>query len=421
MAVFVPFMGFRYNVENSELKNYVCPPYDIISPAERAELIKLSPDNIVSVELPEGGDNRYQDAASHLAKMLASNRLKADHDDSFYIYQMRFDHEGKETTLEGIVGRLRLEPLDGGVVLPHENTLSKAKDDRLNLMKATAANISSVYSLFSDADRSVRSMIDEALKKSPAASVFSDGVTHSIYPISGTKAKQISEAFRDKSLFIADGHHRYETGLNYKAYREELGEIVDDSHPANYIMMTCVPIEHPGLVVFPTHRVINKRDGFDGKALLKKCEGEFAVTGLSKEESKKALQTCYENNETAFLFYDGAFSLLTRNPGTDFSSYMPGRSDAYRNLDVSVLHSVILAEHLGIDQQDMASGKSLLYTRDFDEAVALVDEGKASCAFLINPTRVSEIAAVALDGERMPQKSTYFYPKLITGLVINKM
>lgn len=420
MAVFVPFKGVRYNLRNTDLSKNVCPPFDVINSRQREELIGASPDNIVSVELPAGDSNRYSAAADKLDRMMSSGLLSADADDSFYIIRTEFSLDGAPMTVESITGRLKLEPF-GGMVLPHEYTRSADKQDRLELMKATAANISPVYTLVDDSSDFLGSVIRQAAESEPAAAASFDGMVHSVYTVSGQTAAEISGFFADKPLIIADGHHRYETALAYKSYRESLGEVIDENHPAGYIMTSCAAARQPGLIVMPTHRVVTWRDGFSSQALLEQCGSEFEVIPVERDSAALRLADCYNSADAAFLYYDGDFSLIRKKPGEDLSSFLPDKSEAYRNLDLSALHSVILSKHLGIDDAEMTAGTSLIYTRDFNEVVALVDSRKACCAFIVNPTKVLDVMKVALSGERMPQKSTFFYPKLITGLVINKM
>ena len=421
MALFIPFQGVRYRVGDAELREYVCGPYDVISRDERAALLVKNADNIVSVELPEGAESRYADSAARFAKMMASGLLMPDRNHCFYVYKMEFEDEGEPVSVEGVIGRLRLEAPEDGVVFPHENTYSGAKADRLSLMQAVTANISPVYALFGDEDRAVRLLIADAAQRPPAASVTVDSVKHSIYPVRGVKASQLTAAFTGKAIFIADGHHRYETALNYKAWREALGETVDDSHPANYIMTACVPLEQPGLRILPTHRVLSGFPGFGREKLFAASEEFFEITDTDKGSAKWALLDSHKARETSFLYYDGSFKLFRLKGGAELSALMPGKSDAYRRLGVSALHAIVIDRFFSPAYPDKTLEDALYYTRDFGEATALIDNGGACCAFLLNPTRVTEIADIALNGERMPQKSTYFYPKLITGLVINKM
>ncbi|MEG1427388.1 MAG: DUF1015 family protein, partial [Oscillospiraceae bacterium] len=231
----------------------------------------------------------------------------------------------------------------------------------------------------------------------------------------------ICDDFADRKLYIADGHHRYETAINYRNYCRENNIYAPGSE---YVMMMLVDMAHPGLVVFPTHRLIKKLEHFDEQALLLNCEDYFTVekkdsiTGIEHELSR-----LYEEGKKAFAYYSGgsAWTLLTLKSLTIMEKILPEKSEASRQLDVSILHNLVLERILGIDKENMANQKNLQYTRSLEEAIEEVQKGKSQCAFILNPTRVSEIGAVAAAGEKMPQKSTYFYPKLITGLVMNAL
>ncbi len=453
MAVFVPFKGVRYDADDNTLAELVCPPYDIISSTEFALLRGNNPDNIVTVELPVGGDNRYEKSAGYLRDMMNEGTLKRDEKAMYYIYQMEYPDPSasagkkhrKMLSVEGIVGRCFLEPFENGVVLPHENTLSKAKEDRLKLLEASRANISSVYSLFNDEQGEILKLIKKLMKQIKPQSVKYGEETHRIYPVSDDESIElIRKTFTDKKLYIADGHHRYETGLNYKKQLIESGVNVTDEDPESYIMMTCVPLEHPGLTVLPTHRIIKGQDPyFPYERFFNQCRDYFDIVVVDTETAQGYLDACHKNGKCAFVMYTGGKGRrkmnifgIDRNKVFDpnaniFLMVLRDRSildsaideggHAYKNLDVTILHKLILENILGIDKQDMAAGKSLTYTRDTTEAIDYVDAGEADFAFLLNPTTVKEISDVAAEGDRMPQKSTYFYPKLITGLVINVM
>ncbi len=422
MAVFRPFHGTRYSVSN-DVSKLVCPPYDIVGEKERQALLSLDKNNVISIELPVGEDKtKYQNAKTKLDEMFESAVLSKDAKEGYYIYQMTFEVEGKELSVEGIVGAQRLVPFEEKEVLPHEFTLSKAKDDRLNLIKSCKTNISSVYSIFDDSDKKITEIVDKAIAtQKPLCFCEQDGVCHKLYVIDNeTTVKEIERLFKDKKMYIADGHHRFETGLNYKNYLLSLGENVDETHPASYIMMTCVASDNDGLVVLPTHRIVRNAENYSAASVLENCAKYFDVQkqqNLSK--ATKMLEQAYKANEKAFVFYDKEFYLL-KLKSIDFAiEAIKDRSIEYKNLDVSILHSMILEDIMGITAQNMAAGQSLSYTRSEHEAVAEVDRGNAVCAFIINPTRVDEIMAVADAFDKMPQKSTYFYPKLITGLVMN--
>ena len=283
-------------------------------------------------------------------------------------------------------------------------------------MVATGCNFSQVYSMYIDDAHTITPQIDAIAARRPdIAFTYADGVTHRLWIESDeSKCAALAGAFADKQLFIADGHHRYETALNY---RNHLRETRGDAGNADCVMMMLVDIDHPGLVVLPTHRILFGLPDFSAECTLAALSGMFAVRNIAKEQIANALA---ESEDTAFVFYaDGKARLLTLKDSRAMSAAVPDRSDAYRALDVAVLHSLILEPCFGIDRENMARGENLRYTRDAAEAVAEVDAGAAQAAFVINPTRVRQIKDVALAGDKMPQKSTYFYPKIITGLLFN--
>ena len=229
--------------------------------------------------------------------------------------------------------------------------------------------------------------------------------------------------FKNRKLYIADGHHRYETALNFRNYCREQG-LAKEGDPADYIMMMLVDMEHDGLVVFPTHRLLRNLKNFDPRAAMKACEPYFRVEEKTcVAQMEKALDEKYAKGEKAFGFYCGGdcWTLLTLKDLSVLDGLLPSLSEASKSLDVTVLHTLVLEKLFGIDKENMANQVNLTYTRSFQEAVESVEKGESQCAFILNPTRVAEIRDVAAAGEKMPQKSTYFYPKLITGLVMNPL
>ncbi|MDD5916945.1 MAG: DUF1015 domain-containing protein [Clostridiales bacterium] len=407
MAEIYPFRGLRYTKKAGKLRDCVCPPYDIISDEERKALCDGNVFNLVRLEKPEG-DDKYVTARKTLDKWLENGVLKADDEESVYLYREEFTLSGKRYSFDGIVALCRLYDFSENVVLPHEETLSKAKEDRFRLMLATRSSFSSIYSLYSDSDGRISAAVSAARTGDPVSRFTdSEDVTHSLWKVSDPEAVNgICSAFAEKQLFIADGHHRYETALRYRDFT---------GYPeAESVLMTMVDMDSDGLIVLPTHRVVTEsRIGFaELKELLKE---DFEVTdGIPPEEAAEVLAARSESH--AFVLYgggDGAV-LLVRKP-------RPVCDSPVKELDVSVLHDDILEKLLGIDKADMAAQKSLRYTRSAEEAISAVRSGNAAYAFIINPTKVREIKAVAAAGEKMPQKSTYFYPKLKTGLVMRKL
>lgn len=419
MAEIRPFKAMMYQDISAEaLAKRCCPPYDIIPPAEQARLYREEPQNAIYLELAPGeGAARYANAAATLQKWLADGTLTIRDRDAYYVYEEAFTAGEKNYTLRGLIARVVLEEFSKGIVLPHEETLSKAKQDRFDLMVATGCNFSQVYSMYIDDEHVITPQIDAMAARCPDIEfTYADGVTHRLWIESDeTKCASLSAAFAGKQLFIADGHHRYETAINYRNY---LRETVGDAGNAACVMMMLVDIDQPGLVVLPTHRIVYHLPEFDAAHTLETLSKTFAIQETGVTQAEAALSKA---DVPSFVFYaEGKAHLLTLTDFQAMNHAAPERSDAYRSLDVAVLHSLILEPCFGIDRENMARGENLRYTRDAAEAIAEVDAGTAQAAFIINPTRVRQIKDVALAGDKMPQKSTYFYPKIITGLLFNR-
>ena len=426
MAKVIPFPALRFTSKAGEISKNVCPPYDIISSSEREEYIKESECNIVRLELPVG-DNAYENAGALYRKMRAEGLLSVDEIPAFYIYEEEFSVCGEVKKIKGIFARVKLEEFSEKVILPHEETLSKAKEDRFNLMCATFCNFSPIYSMYTDEKRVITYKIDELSKRAPDIEFTSkDGIIQRLWVIKKSADTDfIEKAFEEKQLFIADGHHRYETALKFRKKLISDGIIKDASHPANYVMMMLIDMENDGLVVFPTHRIVKNLENFDEFMAIEKIKEYFAVSEIKESEIEHSLDENRDKKAFVLCSKGGKYHLLTLIEGEKSKGALdllnPGKSEYYKNLDVTVLHSLILEKIFGIDKENMAKQINLKYTRDISEAKAAVADGSADCAFLINPTKVSDIKNVSLAGDKMPQKSTYFYPKLITGLVMNEL
>lgn len=424
MAEIKAFKGMRYTDNGGTLNTLVCPPYDIISDAQRGEYIERNPYNIIRLELPKGGDERYREARNTLDKWLDKEILACDGEDSIYVYEMQFTANGARRSLKGFVTLVKLTDFSEGIILPHEETLSKAKQDRFDLMSETFCNFSQIYSLYMDEDNSVCGMIDGSSKGAPDMEVTDgDGTVHRMWRVSDKDTLlKLTEAFADKKLYIADGHHRYETALNFHRSLCAEGKAVPGDE-SGYVMMMLVNMENSGLVVFPTHRIVHGLSEFDAEKIINECRNYFTVAEAPDEgRMQAALNKAYDEGKKAFAMYVGAGKcfVMTLKDEAAVKKLLPDMSEAYCGLDVSVLHSLVLERIFGIDKENMANQKNLGYTRSREEALKAVDMGGADCSFILNPTKVSEIRDVAAASEKMPQKSTYFYPKLITGLVMNR-
>lgn len=424
MAEIRPFKALRYNLEKAgEIGSLVCPPYDVIGEEQRRALAEGNPYNVIQLELPQGEDC-YTQAGKTLEQWMDQGVLKTDMDEGIYIYEEEFLDKvdrGNVKTLRGMVCLVRLEDFSANVVLPHEETLSKAKEDRFQLMCATGCNFSQIYSLYRDETHITRGRLDALTQTCRPRYQFSDGlVTHRLWVVNDEVAiSALREDFTDRKLYIADGHHRYETALRYRDHLRDQGIYLPN---AGFVMMFLADMGDSGLVVFPTHRLVRGLPDFRADILLAACDQYFdAAAQKDRAETERALEEAYGEGRHAFGLFDGVrwHTLTLRNPAV-LDALLPGKSEAYRQLDVTILHTLILEGVLGIDKANMAAQKNLTYTRSAEEAERSVETGESQCCFLLNPTRVEEIGAVAAAGEKMPQKSTYFYPKLITGLVMNR-
>ena len=426
MAEIKPFRGMRYNTFLAgKIGELCCPPYDIISEEERLGYIAENEYNVIRLELPKEGEDVYKTAGEVLDMWRNTGVLVHETKPAVYIYEEEFNAYNKRSSVKGIIVRVKVEEFSKGVILPHEFTLSKAKADRFNLMKATNCNFSQIYALYMDEEHTTLKTIDRLSDRKPDQKFTdSDHVTHKLWIITDEKViEKLVNDFADRKLYIADGHHRYETALNYRNYCRENG-ISKEGDPQDYQMMYLVDMQHPGLVVFPTHRMVRDLESFDKDEVLKGCEEYFDIkkfTSVGNINSELAKQ--YKQGKKAFGFYcgKGEWYLLVLKDIEVMAKVLPDLSEASQQLDVSVLHSLILEKTMGIDKENMANQINLTYTKFFEEAIMKVDKGEFQCSFILNPTRVTEIRDVAAAGEKMPQKSTYFYPKMITGMVMNDL
>ncbi len=438
MAEFRSFAGLRFNPEKVELSAVLAPPYDVIKGAMRDELIARSPHNVVGVELPEGEDDtKYQTAARLLQEWREQGVVVRD-DAAFYVYEQEFEVPGSGAVLKrrGTLGALHLEEFGEGVK-PHEHTLSGPKEDRLKLLRATRANTSPIFSLFDDNDGWISGLLDMVCAARPIAEARdAEGSTHRLWRVLDDETvNAIEAALEDEPVFIADGHHRYETALNYRnecrAEAEAAGRTWTGAEPENGVLMMCVATSDTGLVVLPTHRLVKgvavARIDALRDALEPYFEIEF-VTSLDYPEVHVATLLARINEQASDdaprlgMHFSGQSYLLKLRPNGAHRAQMDAaRSDAYNALDVTILHRLILENQLGIGAQELAAGGHVSYTIDARDAIEKVDAGEYAAAFLLRATPVEQVQEVAAAGDKMPQKSTYFYPKLMTGMVLRPL
>jgi uncharacterized protein (DUF1015 family) len=423
VADIVPFAGLRYDPERvGDLSRVLAPPYDVIGEAERAALEALHPQNVVRIELPRGEDDtRYAEAARLLSSWTTEGILRVDAAPAFYVYDQEFDWAGRRHTRRGFFAAVRLEPFERRVVLPHERTLSGPKEDRLRLMRATHTQISPIFGLFRDADGAAREVIDAATAVVPTIdTVTADGVRHRLWRLGAAPAiARLTRVLAQKQILIADGHHRYETLLGLGPQLRAL-DFAAGAAAADFAMMFLARAEDPGLLVLPTHRLLRDLPDFDFPALCAAAAPAFDIVE-GDETTPEAIEERLGREGT------GGVVFAVRVPGRATTTWFTLKSfvdlsalgpPALRKLDVTVLHGVILGSLLGIDAAALASQSFLAYTHLTAEALARVASGEVQAAFLMNPTKVEEVLAACEAGFVLPQKSTYFQPKLATGLLM---
>lgn len=440
MALVAPFRGLHYNpAKVPNLMEVVTPPYDVISPQERGAFAARDPHNMVHLILPQArpGDdllhNRYTRAAALFRQWQQEQVLVRDPEPAFYYWETEFPHAGRTWTRAGLAALVRLEPLRGGGIRPHEQTFSAVKADRLELFKASQANFSPIFSIYPDPAGQVVNLLKGARPDSPTLA-FEDtlGCLQRLYRVTDTETvKTVHRAFLEMPLFIADGHHRYETSLNYQKLMKQRYPQASPEAPFNYTLMYLSNIFDPNLVILMAHRLL-------GGPRVKHLE-EARVMGLLKEyfeivtlPSADEFGEAYEDflqqtlaeappRVTAFIllgFGRKAWRLKMRD-GVRQKFLARQMHPALAQLDVAVLNYLIFEKILGLDAQAQDDQETCKYTSRIGEAVAAVGRGDARLAFLLNPTRIEQVQEVATAGLIMPRKSTYFYPKVMTGLVLN--
>ncbi len=423
MATIRPFKGMRYNTAVvGDLSAVIAPPYDVISADDKKWYLDRHENNVVRLILPDDPDNKYVASAAALRGWLRETVLTQDEKPALYAYQQTFDALGQRLTRTGFTCLIKLEDFGHGV-LPHENVLAKPLEDRLNLTRATRANFDSVFGLFRDGK--VNSILAPFIAGKPDASaVDKDGVTSALWKIDDSTAiAALTAALEGESVVIADGHHRYTAALSYRNEMRRIAGLKpgeESDAPYDYVMMTMVSMEDPGLVVLPTHRLVRGVLTFEAAGFLAKLGELFDIREVADDGMVDAVAQA--GAHSFGLHLRGKSYVIKLKPGLKPESMIttPG-SDALKRLDVSVLHSLILDRILGIGVQQMATQSNLSYSRNPAEAMRGVDDGEYQAFFLLNPTKVDEVKAVAAAGDRMPQKSTFFYPKLLTGILMRVM
>ena len=425
-----PFKGITYNKEKFEdFDDVMSPPYDIISEEMQKELYNKHDKNFVRLILnkkkSEDNDenNRYTRAKELYHDWLNEKILLESDNEAIYPYKITYEVDGKEKTMNGFFVLLKLDH-SYEKVKAHERTLSKPKADRLNLMRACHSNLEPIQLLYIDEKDEIRKNIDESINSALIDVTGYDGFKHQLWKIEDNNLiEKVKNKLKDEILFIADGHHRYQTAINFSEEMKKKTGNADENAPFNYRMVILANMFDEGLSILPTHRLIKIND-IDIDNLISKLEKYFLIEKMNVDKSKNVSELIMNkiktDNKHKFAIYLGdCYYILTLKDEKSMDEFAENRSKTWRTLDVSILHKIVLEHSMGINQDNLE--EHVKYTREDNEAIKFVDNNKFDMSVLMNATKIEELKAIADAGEHMPQKSTYFLPKMLSGLVMYKM
>ena len=437
MASIYPFRAWRYNPAAVPLEDVVTQPYDKISPAMQEAYYQRSPFNLVRIILglpelfdAEGGDNVYSRAARDFSAWREQGILVQEKDPCVFAYSQRFRVPGSDEVKErrGFIALGKLHDYTDNVIFRHEQTLSKPKSDRLNLLRATRAHFGQIFMLYSDPAGTVEKLLYDGAGPADAQVTDEYGVLHRVWRVNDPAViRMLASTMDDKKLIIADGHHRYETALNYSKEHapanvartaHSANELPHPPYPEAAVMMTFVNMDSDGLVILPTHRVVHSLSSFDPAAFANAAEEYFTVETLPEGSTTGYLDTLRRQSGPSFVAVTRAGGLLLRSKPDGVEGLLAALPENQRQLDLTHLHTVILDKLLGLDADKVREQTNIRYLRDAGEAVDQARRGEADITFLTNPVTMEQLREVAFAGSVMPQKSTDFYPKLLSGLTI---
>ena len=432
MANIHPFRALRYDPQQVSLPQVVTQPYDKINPARQEQYYAASPHNLVRIILgrrelkDDGNENVYSRAAAYFRGWREQGVLRQDAEPSIYAYSQRFTPPGSSTELErlGFIAIGRIEDYSSGVIYRHEQTLAKPKADRLDLLRATKGHFGQLFMLYEDSGE-----IDSLLAHpgDPVISVKDEyGVLHRVWQISDKNVIQsVQAAMSDKKLIIADGHHRYETALTYRNERRAANSSTEPGKsPYDFVMMTFVNMNSPSVLILPTHRIVHSLSSFSEKDFRDAARAFFDIEEIdSPLDASSATAILHESGRagTSILAVSSDRAFLLHHPNPGIPQVFEGLSLRQQALDVVQLHKCLLENGLKLSEESIRQQQNISYARDVAEAMARVrgtGGPRANIAFLMNPCRLSQVRDIAFAGEVMPQKSTDFYPKLLSGLTV---
>jgi uncharacterized protein (DUF1015 family) len=412
MATIEPFRALHYDLDRvGGLQPVVAPPYDVIDAPQRAELLSRSPHNVVEIDLPEADGDPYEHAAEVFEQWQQDGTLVRDDEPALWALEQEYTGpDGKRRTRHGFFARVKVEDYGPGRIRPHERTHPGPKEDRLRLTRATRANLSPIFSLYDDPQGAAWGALAPHLRQPPWSEVTDeDGTVHRLWRIADPETHAaVADALASAELLIADGHHRYETA---RVYHEEGG--------AGHVLMCLVALQDPGLTVFPTHRLLTRLDGDRRETLRNTIQADFEVepvdAGALEPTGDGPVRLGYLD-----AHHKRPLMLTLRDPAIAAAA-LPDKPEPYRALDTAVLEALVLHGALGMTEDDISHLNGLDYARDYDQARERVESGAAQAAFFMRATPVAQVRDVAATGESMPPKSTYFFPKVLTGMVFNPL
>ncbi|HMC31968.1 MAG TPA: DUF1015 domain-containing protein [Candidatus Angelobacter sp.] len=430
MVEIIPFKALRYDPQQVKLEDVLTQPYDKITPEMQAKYYERSPHNLVRIILGKAGEtdttsfNVYTRAAEYLHDWRSAGLLRQDSTPSIFIYSQTFTVPGirELTERRGLIALGRIHDYSDGVVFRHEQTLSKPRQDRLDLLRATRTHFGQIFMLYSDPQSEVEALLQAKTEEEPETSVLDEYETlHRVWRVDDPALIQaVQQKMAGKKLLIADGHHRYETALAYRDERRAASGGSDPNAPYEFVMVTLVPMESPGLVILPTHRIVHGLPTYDRERMLEDAGRFFDISRIDlRTETRSATTLLGEAGAhcTAFVAVtrQGPYLMRAKKSAVhDALGELPSRQ---RELDVIQLHRILLERILGISEEAVRNQEHVRYERDAFEAISWVRQG-ANVAFLMNPAKIEQVREVAFAGEVLPQKSTDFYPKLLSGLTI---
>jgi len=423
MAIVKGFPAVRYNSGKVELSTVVTPPYDIISPLKQKELHNRSPYNYTWIDFPRdvAGEDKYAAASARLNAWLKEQVLIRDDKPSIYFYRQQYTIRGETKRRFGFLALLKLE--EGGAnVHGHEHTHAAAKEDRFKMITKAKANLSPIFVVFEDKKRLMEQNLKPwALEKEPLFEVADDDkVLHAVWRIDDPQMlERVAAKMKDEDVFIADGHHRYEVSCAYRNERRAAVSRPTGEEDFNYILAYFTNVHSQGLTILPIHRVVSLEKAPDWDALGAGLREYFSVEEIKgRDKFLFLIQKAGQREHAVGLYAPGHFWLLRLKNMRYVNTRMPDKSAEYRSLDVAILNTLVFKNVLGVEPQDVKN--AIGYTADAEEAMSAADNDPTKIAFLLNPTRIDQIVSVASHGEKMPPKSTYFYPKVESGLVVYK-